>query len=433
MKQINVGLIGFGTVGKGVVKVLFNNISVIKDRVGTDIKIKKIADLDITTSRGVEVSREVLTTDAKEVINDPEIDIVVELIGGYKPAKEFILNALEKKKHVVTANKALLASEGYEIFKCAEKNQMTVGFEASVGGGIPIIKAIKEGLVANHIHSIYGIINGTSNYILTRMTDEGKEFKEVLKKAQEKGYAEADPSFDIEGIDSSHKIAILAALAYGSRINLKDVYTEGITKVSPLDIKYALELGYKIKLLAIAKEVDGEIDVRVHPTMIPMSNPLSSVGGVFNAIYLTGDAIGEAIFYGRGAGEFPTASAVVADIVEISRDILTGAKNRVPSLSFQPNRVRDKKIRKISKVVSRFYFRFSVIDKPGVLSKISGILGENNISIASVLQQERKEGEEVAVVIMTHGALEEDVEKALSRINQLPVVLKDTVLIRVEE
>jgi len=433
MRQINVGIIGFGTVGKGVVKVLLQNIGVIKNRLGAEIKIKRIADLDIITPRGIEVKKELLTTDALEVINDPEIDIVVELIGGYNPAKEFILKALENKKHVVTANKALLALHGYEIFKCAEKNNMTVGFEASVGGGIPIIKSIKEGLVANHIHSIYGIINGTSNYILTKMTDEGKEFKEVLKKAQEMGFAEADPTFDIEGIDSSHKIAILAALAYGSRIDIKEVYTEGITKVSPLDIKYSLELGYKIKLLAIAKDVDGEIDVRVHPTMIPLSNPLSSVGGVFNAIYVTGDAIGEVIFYGKGAGEFPTASAVIADIVEISRDILTKAKSRVPLLSFQFDCIEEKKIRKIIKVRSRFYFRFSVIDKPGVLSRISGILGENNISIASVIQKERKEGEEVSVVMMTHEALEEDVGRALAMINKLQVVLKETVLIRVEE
>lgn len=433
MRQVNVGIIGFGTVGKGTVKVLLNNKEIISERLGAEIKIKKIADLDITASRGIEIKKELLTKDALQVINDPEIDIVAELIGGYSPAKEFILKALKNKKRVVTANKALLALEGYEIFKCAQENNMSVGFEASVAGGIPIIKAIKEGLVANHIQSIYGIINGTSNYILTKMTDEGKEFSEVLKKAQEMGFAEADPTFDIEGIDTSHKIAILATLAYGTRVNLKEVYTEGITKVSPLDIKYAMELGYKIKLLAIAKDVNGEIDVRVHPTMVSLSNPLSTVGGVFNAIRVTGDAVGETIFYGRGAGELPTASAVVADIVEISRDILTGSKNRVPLLSFQPDCIKDKKIRKISKGRSRFYFRFSVIDQPGVLSKISGILGDNNISIASVIQKERKEGEEVSVVIMAHEALEKDVEKALNLTNKLPVVLKDTVLIRVEE
>ena len=433
MRQVNVGIIGFGTVGKGTVKVLLNNKEIISERLGAEIEIKKIADLDITASRGIEIKKELLTKDALQVINDPEIDIVAELIGGYSPAKEFILKALKNKKRVVTANKALLALEGYEIFKCAQENNMSVGFEASVAGGIPIIKAIKEGLVANHIQSIYGIINGTSNYILTKMTDEGKEFGEVLKKAQEMGFAEADPTFDIEGIDTSHKIAILATLAYGTRVNLKEVYTEGITKVSPLDIKYAMELGYKIKLLAIAKDVNGEIDVRVHPTMVSLSNPLSTVGGVFNAIRVTGDAVGETIFYGRGAGELPTASAVVADIVDISRDILTGSKNRVPLLSFQPDCIKDKKIRKISKGRSRFYFRFSVIDQPGVLSKISGILGDNNISIASVIQKERKEGEEVSVVIMAHEALEKDVEKALNLTNKLPVVLKDTVLIRVEE
>ncbi len=433
MRQINVGIIGFGTVGKGTVKVLLNNKEIIGERLGTEIKIKKIADLNITASRGIEIKKELLTTDALQVINDPEIDIVVELIGGYNPAKDFILKALKNKKHVVTANKALLALEGYEIFKCAEENNMCIGFEASVAGGIPIIKAVKEGLVANNIQSIYGIINGTSNYILTKMTDEEREFGEVLKKAQEMGFAEADPTFDIEGIDTSHKITILATLAYGTRVKIKEVYTEGITKVSPLDIKYALELGYKIKLLAIAKDVNGEIDVRVHPTMVPLSNPLSTVGGVFNAIRITGDSVGETIFYGRGAGEFPTASAVVADIVDISRDILTGSKNRVPLLSFQSGCIKNKKIRKISKVRSKFYFRFSVIDKPGVLSKISGILGENNISIASVLQKERKEGEEVSVVIMTHEALEENVEKALGVTDKLPVVLKETVLIRVEE
>ena len=353
MRQINVGIIGFGTVGKGTVKVLLNNKEIISERLGTEIKIKKIADLNITASRGIEIKKELLTTDALQVINDPEIDIVVELIGGYNPAKDFILKALKNKKHVVTANKALLALEGYEIFKCAEENNMCVGFEASVAGGIPIIKAVKEGLVANHIQSIYGIINGTSNYILTKMTDEEREFGEVLKKAQEMGFAEADPTFDIEGIDTSHKITILATLAYGTRVNIKEVYTEGITKVSPLDIKYALELGYKIKLLAIAKDVNGEIDVRVHPTMVSLSNPLSAVGGVFNAIRVTGDSVGETLFYGRGAGEFPTASAVVADVVDISRDILTGSKNRVPLLSFQSGCIKNKKIRKISKVRSK--------------------------------------------------------------------------------
>src|SRR3989338_3649261 len=321
MQKINIGLIGFGTVGTGVVKVLKENAKTIQERLGAELVLKKIADKDIVRDRGIEVDKSMLTTDANEILNDHSISIIIELVGGIEPAKTFILQALNHKKHVVTANKALLSQHGEEIFKAAAKNNVDIGFEASVGGGIPIIKALKEGLVANKINSIYGIINGTANYILSKMTNEGGRFEDVLKKAQEKGYAEADPTYDVEEIDTAHKLAILINLAYGTYIRLEDIYTEVISKVTPLDIKFAKEFGYKIKLLAIAKEEGGKIEARVHATMIPAEHLLSTVDGVYNAIYLRGNAVGPVMFYGKGAGMMPTASAVAADVVDICRKI----------------------------------------------------------------------------------------------------------------
>src|SRR3989338_4070541 len=321
MQKINIGLIGFGTVGTGVVKVLKENAKTIQERLGAEVVLKRIADKDLTRDRGVEVEKAILTADANEILNDPSINIVIELMGGIEPAKTFILKSLKNKKHVVTANKALLSQHGEEIFKTASANNVDIGFEASVGGGIPIIKALKEGLVANRINSIYGIINGTANYILSKMTNEGGKFEDVLKKAQEKGYAEADPTYDVEGIDTAHKLAILINLAYGTYIKPADIYTEGISKITPLDIKFAREFGYKIKLLAIAKEEDGRIEARVHATMIPAEHLLSTVDGVYNAIYLRGNAVGPVMFYGKGAGMMPTASAVAADVVDICRKI----------------------------------------------------------------------------------------------------------------
>lgn len=432
MERIKIGLIGFGTVGTGVVKVLQENREVIRDRVGVEIELKGIADRDLTRDRRVSVEGIRLTTDAWELIRDPEISIIIELIGGYEPAKTFILGAIEEGKHVVTANKALLSTSGNEIFKKAKERMVDVAFEASVGGGIPVIKTIKEGLVANRIRSIYGIINGTANYILTRMTNEGEEYERVLQMAKEKGYAEADPTFDVEGIDTAHKLAILVSIAFGYPITADDIYTEGITEITPLDIEFAREFGYKIKLLAIAKEEDGLLEARVHPTMVPMDHPLAGVDGVFNAIFVEGNAVGPVMLFGKGAGMMPTASAVVADVVDLVRNIKNGVKRRVPPLSYIEER-RDLRLKEIGEVELPHYLRFTVVDKPGVLSKISGVLGRNEISIASVIQKGRRVGEPVPVVIITHHAPTKALYHALEEIDRLDVVLDRTVSMRIEE
>ncbi|MEK6726130.1 MAG: homoserine dehydrogenase [Deltaproteobacteria bacterium] len=433
MKKINVGIVGFGTVGTGTAKILIGNSLLIEERIGVPIVVKKIADHHPEKEREISVDPAILTKDANEILNDPEIDIVVELIGGYGYAKEFILKAIDKGKHVVTANKALLAVHGDEIFRAAYRKGVDIGFEASVGGGIPIIRALKEGLVANRIESIYGIVNGTTNYILTKMTAEGKKFGDVLKKAQEKGYAEADPTFDVEGVDAAHKLAVLISLAYGVRIRFEDIYTEGISKITPLDIEFAREFGYRIKLLAITKDDKGKIEARVHPTMLKESAMLANVDGVFNAIYVTGDAVGSTMFYGRGAGMMPTGSAVVSDIADIARNIIKKSHQRVPPLGCSEGCIKDAKVKDISETVNHYYIRFSAMDKPGVLSKISGILGENNISISSMIQKGRQVGGSVPIVMMTHEAKEQDVRKALDEIDRLPVVHEKTVFIRIEE
>lgn len=432
MKSINIGLLGFGTVGTGVVKILQQNAGVIEKRLGAKLNLKWIADLDIERDRGVKVDKNILTKDSSKVLNDPEVNIVIELIGGYEPAKSFILQALKNKKHVVTANKALLAKNGSEIFETASRNNVDIGFEASVGGGIPIIRAIKEGFTANNIQSVYGIVNGTCNYILSKMSDEGRPFNEVLKEAQALGFAEANPSLDIDGIDSAHKVTILASLCFGVRVDFDKVYTEGISRITPIDINFAREFGYRIKLLAITKRSGNEIEVRVHPTMIKEDNPISKVNGVLNAIEIIGDAVGENMLIGRGAGDMPTGSAIVGDVIEISRNILNGGVNRVSPLSFLPKYIEDAKIKSIDNIVSEYYIRFSVLDKPGVLSKISGVLGNNSISISSVIQKGRGEKGGVPLVVMTHSAKEKDIQKALSEIDKLDVVLDKSVLIRVE-
>ncbi len=429
MRIINVGIIGFGTVGSGTAKILLSNREILSNKSGIDINIKKIADLDIKKDRGLKLPDNALINDAEKILNDPEIDIVVELIGGIKPAKDFILKAIRNKKHVVTANKALLAKEGNEIFSEAEKYGVEIGFEASVAGGIPIIKIIREGLIANKILAIYGIINGTSNYILTKMTDEGCEFADALKEAQRLGYAEADPTFDVEGTDSAHKLAILATLAYGMPLSLDKIYTQGITNITAQDIEFARELGYKIKLLAIAKSLDNKVELRVHPTMLPRDYFISKVDGVFNAVYVQGDAVGDALYYGRGAGDMPTGSAVVSDIIDIARNINKQSVGRINS-----NIAKDSglKIKNMDDVEAMYYFRFSALDKPGVLSKISGVLGNCNISIASVIQKGRRVGEAVPLIVLTHKAKEKDVVKAVSEIDKLSVVADKTLYIRVE-
>jgi homoserine dehydrogenase len=433
MKGIKVGLIGWGTVGSGVIKILQENGPLLERRLGSHIVLKRIADLDLETERAVKVSRDLLTERAEEVIEDPEIDIVLELIGGVEPARTFILEAFRRGKHVVTANKALLATHLDELCEVARQCNVDLNFEAAVGGGIPIIRAVKEGFVAERIEAIFGILNGTSNYILSTMDNEGGEFATVLRQAQEKGYAEADPRFDIEGIDAAHKLAILIKLAFGARISFEDIFIEGISNITPLDIQFGREFGYKIKLLAIAK-ADGEtIEARVHPTMLPSDHLLSTVDGVFNAIFLRGNAVGETLFFGQGAGMMATGSAVVSDLIELSRNILKGTRERVPTLSFQGAHIKETRVEDIEDIVRPYYMRFSALDRPGVLSKISGVLGRNDISIASVIQKGRGGAEAVPVVMMTHAARERNVRKALREIGEMDVILDKTMLIRVED
>lgn len=430
--RIGVGIIGFGTVGAGTAKVLLDNAALIRRRVGVPVELIRIADLDVTRDRGLSLPPGVLTTDAKQVLNDPAVDIVIELIGGYDTAKRIILEAIAGGKHVVTANKALLALHGEEIFEAASRKGVDVGFEASVGGGIPVIRALTEGLAGNTLQSIYGIINGTSNYILSRMTHDGHGFETVLKDAQQAGYAEADPTFDVGGIDSAHKLAILVSLAYGTPVNFKEIYTEGITHITPTDIAYAKEFGFTIKLLGIAKLVEGEVEARVHPTMLPSGSPIAQVEGVYNAIQLVGDAVGDVVLYGRGAGSMPTGSAVVSDVIAIGRNLLKGAVGRVPPASFQQDQRRPLRMKPMEEISSLYYLRFMVVDRPGVLAQIAGELGRCGISISSMLQQGRREGQTVPVVIKTHMARERDVQTALREINRKPFVSEPATLIRVE-
>ena len=433
MKKIAVGLIGFGTIGTGVVKLLQKNKDLISERAGVEIYLKRIADIDIVKSRGVEVESDLLTTDANEILNDTEISIVLELMGGYEPASTFILNAMQRKKHVVTANKALLATHGDEIFQTALRYGVNIGFEASVGGTIPIIKTIKESLIANRIQSVYAILNGTSNFILSKMADEGKSFTLVLKEAQELGFAEANPSYDIEGIDAAHKLAILLSLAYGKKVRLDDIYREGIANISEQDIEFARELGYRIKLLAIAIERESDIEARLHPTMIPFDHLLANVNGNFNAFHIIGDAADSIFLYGQGAGMMPTASAVVSDVVDISRDILKGIAGRVPPRVRNEDSIEPIRLLPFDQIFTNYYFRFSAVDRPGVLSRISGILGANDISIATVIQKGRKEGGAVPVVMTTYKACERDVRRAIHDIDQLDIVMGKTMLIRIED
>ena len=430
--RIGVGLVGFGTVGTGVVKIFQTNAALIRRRVGVPVELVRIADVDLKKDRGVEAPAGLLTNDYQAVLSDPTVDIVLELVGGYDIAKKVILGAIAKGKSVVTANKALLAAHGEEIYEAAARARVDLGFEASVGGGIPVIRALTEGLAANTILSIYGIINGTSNYILSRMTKEGHSFQDVLVEAQRAGYAEADPTFDVAGIDSAHKLAILANLAFGTPINFKEIYTEGITNITEQDIAYAREFGYTIKLLGIAKLNDGAVEARVHPTMVPSDSPIAKVDGVYNAIHLVGDAVGDVILHGRGAGSMPTGSAVVSDVIAIGRNLLKGAAGRVPPASFQQDQRRPIRLKPMEEISSLYYLRFMVVDRPGVLAQIAGELGRCGISISSMLQQGRREGQTVPVVIKTHMAKERDVQKAMCEINRQAFISEPAMLIRVE-
>ncbi|MBW1778376.1 MAG: homoserine dehydrogenase [Deltaproteobacteria bacterium] len=434
MKRVCVGLVGCGTVGTGVARILLENASLLKARVGTEIHLKRVADIDFNRDRGIRFKKGVFVEDAFEVVDDPEIAIVIEMIGGQGVAKDLILRAIRNGKHVVTANKALLAAQGNALFAAAFKNGVDLAFEASVGGCMPVIKTLRESLVANRIQSMIGILNGTCNYILTRITREGIPFPEALAQAQAQGYAEADPTLDVEGHDTAHKLAILSALAYGMKINLKDIYVEGISGITPLDIAFARQFGYTVKLLAIGKNLGDRVEARIHPTMIPETNLLSSVSGAVNALMLTGDRVGDLMLYGYGAGMMPTASAVVADVVDLARNLLSGSRPlRVPGLSYQKNRIKALPVVPIGDIHTYYYFRFSALDQPGVLSKIAGVLGKHGISIQSVHQKGRKTNGSVPVVMLTHLAREKDVAAALSEIGAMEVVDAAPVLIRIEE
>lgn len=430
MKKIRLGLIGFGTVGKGVVRNIISNGEFIARRTGIELEIARIADIDLARERDVAVDPSLLTTDAQEVLHDDSLDIVVELIGGVHPAREYVLSALRKGKHVVTANKALLSKHGIEIFETARVHGVDVLYEASVAGCIPVIKSLRESLVANNVLSIDGILNGTCNYILTRMQRDQMSFSAALGEARAKGYAEADPSFDINGTDSAQKLAILASLASNSWVDVDRIYVEGIAHITQKDIAYAAEFGYVLKLLAIAKFGTDWVQARVHPALVPGDHPLADVWGVHNAVYYVGDYTGEMMFYGAGAGEKPAASAVVSDIVDISRSIKSAAKKRIFSM---PETVSTKRLVPIDEVRARYYLRFTVVDRPGVLAKITSVLGENDISLSAVTQKERHPKNAVPVVALTHAVKEESVRKALNEIDSLQVVKDKTVLIRIEE
>ena len=429
MEKINVGVIGFGTVGEGVIRTLLSKPQFLEKKAGSRLVLKAVCDKDPGRKREVRLNPHILTSDVNKIIRNPDIQIVVELIGGIHPAKEFILEAFRRGKHVVTANKALLAECGEEIFQAAKASGVDLYFEASVGGGIPIIKALRESLGANHIDTLLVIVNGTSNYILTSMAQEGLSFNQALSEAKKKGYAERNPALDIKGFDSAHKLAILTLLGFGKSVALGDIYTEGIEGISLSDIAYAQGLGYVIKLLAIAKNVDGQLEARVHPTLLSREHLLSNVNGVYNAIYVHGDLVGGTLFYGRGAGSRPAASSVVSDIIDVARNIRNNAICRVPIY------VEDKtihKLRNINDIESRYYLRLSVIDKPGCLATIAAILGRCGISIASVVQKERKLAKIVPVVMMTHEAKEKNMRLSLQQIGQLAMIKKKTVAIRVE-
>lgn len=433
MEQVNIGIIGFGTVGAGTVEALLENGDIIRNRVGSEIVIRKIADLDMASDRGVSIEAGILTADAMEIINDPEIHIVVELIGGLETAKEYIIKAMAKGKHVVTANKALLAEHGEEIYQAAEKHGVSLAFEASVGGGIPIILSLREGLSANRIDSIVGILNGTSNYILTKMTQEGLPYTEAVQEAIDLGFAEDPPTLDVDGTDAAHKLAILISVAFGIPVPFDRIFCEGIDTLTPHDIQFASEFGYCVKMLAIAKNVGDKVEARVHPAMLPKDHIMANVNGAFNAIYIEGDFVGPNLYYGLGAGRRPTGSAVVADIIYLARQIRHGIKILIPPLAHAHPQERSISIEGIEALNTAYYFRFSAVDRPGVLSKISGILGDHGISIASVIQKGRGVQGSVPIVMLTHEARENAVMEALALMDRLDVLTDKTVLIRVEE
>src|SRR5712691_7262265 len=434
MKPINVGLLGIGTVGGGTWDVLNRNADEIQRRAGRAIRISQVADKAVGKARKRVGRKAKVLSDAFRVVRDAEIDIIVELIGGTTIAKELVLEAIRNGKHVVTANKALLANHGTEIFAAAQKNGVMVAFEGSVGGGIPIIKALREGLAANRIEWIAGIINGTSNFILSEMRDKGIAFAAALQDAQKRGYAEADPTFDIEGVDAAHKLTILSALAFGIPMQFKKAYTEGISRLTREDIRYAEELGYRIKLLGITKRTSKGIELRVHPTLVPTRRLIANVEGVMNGILVKGDAVGPTLYYGAGAGSQPTASAVVADLIDVTRLITADPEHRVPHLAFQPDRLSEEKILPMKEIVTSYYLRLRVADKPGVLADITRILADSAISIDAMVQKEPSEGEDQTdIILLTHQSIERQVTDAIVKIEALATVRGKIVRIRMEQ
>ena len=434
MKPIQVGLLGIGTVGSGTFNVLQRNQEEIQRRAGRGIRITLVADLDTVRAKAIVGDAAQVVSDARLVIANPEIDIVVELIGGYGIARTLVMEAIAAGKHVVTANKALLAVHGSEIFAAAREKGVVVAFEAAVAGGIPIIKALREGLTANRIEWIAGIINGTTNFILSEMRAKGLDFGVVLKEAQRLGYAESDPTFDIEGVDAAHKATIMSAIAFGIPVQFDKAHVEGITKLQAADIRYAEQLGYRIKLLGITKRREKGIELRVHPTLIPSTRLIANVEGAMNAVVVHGDAVGTTLYYGKGAGAEPTASAVIADLVDITRLHTADPNHRVPYLAFQPGAMQDTPILPMAEVVTSFYLRLQVADQAGVLARITGILAEHGISIDALLQRESAEGEaQTDVIILTHDTLEGEMNKAIAQMQALPTVLAPIVRIRKEE
>ena len=432
--SINVGLLGWGTVGTGVSKILVNQNRLISQNSGVHLRLARIVKRTLPKANtGFQLPSECFSTQPAEVVDNPDIDIVVELIGGITDARRLIVQAIRNGKHVVTANKALLAEYGYELFQLASKHKVSLNFEASTAGGIPIIKTLKESFAANRIQSIYGIINGTCNYILTQMHEKGADFDDVLREAQTLGYAEADPMLDIEGIDAAQKLTLLTALAYGFNIPLREVYTEGITKITQKEIQHAQELGYVIKLLAIAKRNRGKIEARVHPTMVPVRSMLANVGGAFNTVCVIGDAVGPTLFYGQGAGEMPTASAVVADIIDSAKSICGRTHAHVPR-GWLSESQSDVSSCPIDEIETRYYVRLMALDQPGVLAQVSSILSTHHISIASLIQKERHEtGGTASIIMVTHKAIEKDMQAAIQKIDALDAIKRTSQLIRIED
>ena len=434
MKPINVGLLGIGTVGGGTFTVLKRNAEEIARRAGRPIQITVVADKNLELARQVTGGACRLTDDAFAVVADPEVDIVVELIGGYGVAKELVLKAIANGKHVVTANKALLATHGNEIFAAAQAKGVMIAFEAAVAGGIPIIKALREGLSANRIEWIAGIINGTTNFILSEMRDKGLPFATVLKEAQQLGYAEADPTFDIEGVDAAHKLTLMSAIAFGTSVHFDKAHIEGISKLDATDIKYAEQLGYRIKLLGITKRTAEGVELRVHPTLIPAKRLIANVEGAMNAVLVKGDAVGPTLYYGKGAGAEPTASSIIADLVDVTRMHTADPEHRVPHLAFQPEAMVDLPILPLSDVITSYYLRLRVEDKPGVLADITRILADQQISIDAMIQREPDEGElQTDIIMLTHKTREKNVDAAIVRIEALPVVTGKITRLRLEE